>query len=43
VLIDKAGAEAIAVVARFPDDIDSEALQSYRHGQGVDPLPVQKL
>ena len=34
----KAGAEAIAVVARFPDDIDSEALQSYRHGQGVDPL-----
>jgi hypothetical protein len=38
VLIDKAGAEAIAVVARFPDDIDSEALQSYRHGQGVDPL-----
>jgi hypothetical protein len=32
------GAEAIAVVARFPDDIDSEALQSYRYGQGVDPL-----
>jgi len=38
VLINKAGAEAIAVVVRFPDDIDSEALQSYRHGQGVDPL-----
>lgn len=38
VLIKKAGAEAIAVVARFPDDIDSEALQSYRTGQGVDPL-----
>lgn len=38
VLIHKAGAEAIAVVARFPDDIESEALQSYRHGQGVDPL-----
>lgn len=38
VLIDRAGAEAIAVVARFPDDIDSEALQQYRHGQGVDPL-----
>ena len=38
VLIHKARAEAIAVVARFPDDIDSEALQSYRHGQGVDPL-----
>ncbi|WP_250123931.1 DUF3326 domain-containing protein [Chroococcidiopsis sp. CCMEE 29] len=38
VLINKAEAEAIAVVVRFPDDIDSEALQSYRHGQGVDPL-----
>lgn len=38
VLIDKAGAEAIAVVARFPDDIDSAALEQYRHGQGVDPL-----
>ncbi len=33
-----AGAEAIAVVARFPDDPDSLALQHYRHGQGVDPL-----
>ena len=32
------GAEAIAVVARFPDDIDSMALEQYRHGQGVDPL-----
>lgn len=38
VLINKAGAEAIAVVARFPDDIDSAALEQYRHGQGVDPL-----
>lgn len=38
VLIHKAGAEAIAVVARFPDDTDSVALQQYRHGQGVDPL-----
>lgn len=37
-LIEKAKAEAIAVVARFPDDEDSEALQQYRHGQGVDPL-----
>lgn len=37
-LIQKAGAEAIAVVARFPDDLDSEALQCYRHGQGVDPI-----
>ncbi|WP_052050970.1 DUF3326 domain-containing protein [Leptolyngbya sp. KIOST-1] len=33
-----AGAEAIAVVARFPEDIDTEALQDYRQGQGVDPL-----
>jgi len=37
-LITQAGAEAIAVVARFPDDTGSEALQAYRHGQGVDPL-----
>jgi hypothetical protein len=34
----QAGADAIAVVARFPDDTGSEALQNYRHGQGVDPL-----
>lgn len=33
-----AGAEAIAVVVRFPDDEASETLQNYRHGQGVDPL-----
>lgn len=37
-LIQKAGATAIAVVARFPDDFDSAALQNYRHGQGVDPI-----
>jgi hypothetical protein len=37
-LITKGGAEAISVVARFPDDIDTTALQNYRHGQGVDPL-----
>lgn len=37
-LITEAGAEAIAVVARFPDDEGSEALQHYRQGQGVDPL-----
>ena len=37
-LISKTGAEAIAVVARFPDDLGSEALQNYRQGQGVDPL-----
>ena len=38
VLIHQARAEAIAVVARFPDDSGSEALVAYRHGQGVDPL-----
>ncbi len=38
VLIEQARAEAIAVVARFPDDTGSDALQAYRHGQGVDPL-----
>ena len=36
-LIKQGGAEAIAVVVRFPDD-DSEALQNYRHGSGVDHL-----
>jgi len=33
-----AGATAIAAVARFPDDPDSEALAAYRAGSGVDPL-----
>jgi hypothetical protein len=37
-LITQAGAEAIAVVARFPDDTESEALQQYRHGSGIDPI-----
>lgn len=37
-LITVAKAEAIAVVARFPDDLGCEALQHYRQGQGVDPL-----
>lgn len=37
-LIQKAKVNAIAVVARFPDDPGSEALENYRHGQGVDPL-----
>jgi hypothetical protein len=37
-LIHQAGAEAIAIVARFPDDPDSLALANYRHGAGVDPL-----
>jgi len=29
---------AIAVIARFPDDEGSEALDAYRQGKGVDPL-----
>lgn len=33
-----AGATAIAVAARFPEDAESEALQWYRQGQGVDYL-----
>ncbi|WP_414619763.1 DUF3326 domain-containing protein [Calothrix sp. CCY 0018] len=36
VLINKAGASAIAVVARFPDNLDEEAEQNYREGNGVD-------
>jgi Protein of unknown function (DUF3326) len=38
VLINKAQAEAIAIVARFPDQVDSLMLQNYRYGSGVDPL-----
>ncbi|MEC4814164.1 MAG: DUF3326 domain-containing protein [Scytonema sp. PMC 1069.18] len=38
VLIKKAGAEAIAVVARFPDHLDQQADQNYRQGKGVDPI-----
>ncbi|WP_448561320.1 DUF3326 domain-containing protein [Trichothermofontia sp.] len=37
-LIHQVGATAIAVVARFPDDEGSAALQHYRQGRGVDPL-----
>ncbi|MEB3231732.1 MAG: DUF3326 domain-containing protein [Leptolyngbyaceae bacterium] len=37
-MIHQAGAEAIAVVARFPDDEDADVLENYRHGHGVDPL-----
>ncbi len=33
-----AGATAIAVVARFPDEPGSAALAAYRHGAGVDGL-----
>ena len=34
----QAGATAIAVVARFPEDPDSEELAAYRQGSGVDAL-----
>jgi len=37
-LINQAGATAIAVIARFPEDLPENALHNYRHGQGVDPL-----
>jgi hypothetical protein len=37
-LINQANAEAIAIVARFPEEQDSIALQEYRQGQGVDPI-----
>ncbi|WP_244279873.1 DUF3326 domain-containing protein [Synechococcus sp. UW179A] len=33
-----AGSTAIAVVARFPDDLDTETLAAYRYGTGVDAL-----
>lgn len=36
-LITQANAEAIAIVARFPDET-GEALVNYRHGCGVDPI-----
>ncbi|AFY60924.1 DUF3326 domain-containing protein [Synechococcus sp. PCC 6312] len=31
-------AQAIAIITRFPDQIDAQALSDYRQGQGVDPL-----
>lgn len=37
-LITQASATAIAVIARFPDQVDSTVLDNYRHGSGVDPL-----
>jgi Protein of unknown function (DUF3326) len=37
-LIDEAGVGAIAVIARFPDDLNASALAAYRQGKGVDPL-----
>ncbi len=37
-LIVEAKVKAIAIIARFPDDEGSEALEAYRQGVGVDPL-----
>lgn len=37
-LIQHKGITAVAVVARFPDQVNSDALNAYRRGQGVDPL-----
>ena len=37
-LIKASQVQAIAVVARFPDDLGSETLQNYRQGKGVDAL-----
>jgi len=37
-LIKYSQVEAIAVVARFPDEEDSLALEKYRQGVGVDPI-----
>jgi hypothetical protein len=37
-LIIEEKANAIAVVARFPDDMDETAVENYRQGEGVDPL-----
>ncbi len=37
-LINKAGADALAVVARFPDEVDEESDRNYRMGKGVDAI-----
>jgi hypothetical protein len=37
-LIEKGKVSAIAVVARFPDHIEAQALADYRQGKGVDSL-----
>jgi len=37
-LITQARAEAIAVVARFPEDIENIAQDNYRQGKGIDPI-----
>ncbi|MEY2984441.1 MAG: hypothetical protein RLZZ568_1058 [Cyanobacteriota bacterium] len=37
-LLSHTNATAIAVIARFPDEVETEVLQNYRYGAGVDPL-----
>eukprot|EP00276_Gloeochaete_wittrockiana_P013681 CAMPEP_0184331060 /NCGR_PEP_ID=MMETSP1089-20130417/339_1 /TAXON_ID=38269 ORGANISM="Gloeochaete wittrockiana, Strain SAG46.84" /NCGR_SAMPLE_ID=MMETSP1089 /ASSEMBLY_ACC=CAM_ASM_000445 /LENGTH=583 /DNA_ID=CAMNT_0026653683 /DNA_START=112 /DNA_END=1863 /DNA_ORIENTATION=- len=37
-LIKQARVQAIACVSRFPDDIESESLEAYHRGRGVNPL-----
>jgi len=37
-LIKQARVQAIAVVSRFPDDIESETLETYHRGRGANPL-----
>ena len=34
----KKGITAIAIVAKFPDEIDSQSLQHYREGKGIDAI-----
>ncbi|BAZ38105.1 hypothetical protein NIES4101_40400 [Calothrix sp. NIES-4101] len=38
ILINQAGANAIAVIARFPDEVDEETDRNYRMGCGVDAI-----
>jgi Protein of unknown function (DUF3326) len=38
ILVNKVGADAVAVVARFPDEVDEEADRNYRLGKGVDSI-----
>ncbi|NJL62377.1 MAG: DUF3326 domain-containing protein [Methylacidiphilales bacterium] len=38
VLINQAGANAIAVVAKFPEEVDAVVDYNYRMGKGVDPI-----
>lgn len=37
-LIDQAQVNAIAVIARFPDELDHQADLNYRLGKGIDPI-----